>query len=101
MRTPMLPLVVLLTSLVACSDPAVNDSDLQAAVTAAIASSSDLPAGALQVQVMDGVVTISGSLDCESCGGSRNPGGNDTIQMSLGAVVRAVPGVQQVEFVFL
>ena len=48
--------------------------------------------------VAAGVVTITGSLACDDCGGLRTPGGIGTVQQSLGAVVRAVPGVEAVEF---
>jgi len=43
-------------------------------------------------------VTISGSVVCQECGGRRTPGGSGTVQQSLGAVVRAIPGVESVEF---
>jgi hypothetical protein len=45
-----------------------------------------------------GVVSVSGSLSCEDCGGLRTPGNVGTIQETLGAVVRAVPGVDSVQF---
>ena len=32
---------------------------------------------------------------CDGCGGSSTPGGAATVQQSLGAVVRAVPGVER------
>ena len=35
---------------------------------------------------------------CDMCGGSRTPPGVRTIQQSLGAVVRAIPGVKRIEF---
>ena len=63
---------------------------------AAIASASDLPAD-LQVEANDGVVSITGSLACDDCGGLQTPGGIGTVQQSVGAVVRAVPGVEAVE----
>ena len=56
------------------------------------------PAYALTVEVSEGVVTVTGSVVCEDCGGRRTPGGFGTVQQSLGAVVRAIPGVQSVEF---
>ena len=65
---------------------------------AAIARASDVPADAITVVVIDGVVTVTGSVVCEECGGRRTPGGFGTVQQSLGAVVRAIPGVQSVEF---
>ena len=68
------------------------------AVEAAIARASDVPADAITVVVIDGVVTVTGSVVCEECGGRRTPGGFGTVQQSLGAVVRAIPGVQSVEF---
>ncbi len=77
-----------------------NDIELQRMVEDAIAAASDLPDG-LSVQVRDGVVSISGSLSCPDCGGQRTPGTLGTIQQSIGAVVRAVPGVQDVRFTFV
>ena len=74
------------------------DAALEARVTAAIENASDLPKGALTVNASDGIVTISGSVACEGCGGMLTPGGVQTVQQSLGAVVRAVPGVERVEF---
>ena len=74
------------------------DAALEARVTAAIESASDLPNGTLTVDASDGIVTISGSVACDDCGGMLTPGGVQTVQQSLGAVVRAVPGVERVEF---
>lgn len=74
------------------------DAALEARVTAAIENASDLPDGTLTVDARGSVVRISGSVACESCGGMLTPGGVQTIQQSLGAVVRAVPGVERVEF---
>jgi len=92
----LLPVLVLLFG--ACS-PADNEpQSLQQQVASAIASASDLPAQNLTVSVDGGAVLVTGSLECENCGGMRTPGGEDTIQQSLGAVVRAVPGVESVEF---
>ena len=76
----------------------VPDEVLQERVESALASASDVPADALTVVVSDGVVTITGSVVCQECGGRRTPGGSGTVQQSLGAVVRAIPGVESVEF---
>lgn len=76
-----------------------DDEQLRVNVEAALFAASDLPSD-LMVQVTDGVALISGSLDCEDCGGMRTPGTVDTIQQSLGAVVRAVPGVSDVQYAF-
>jgi len=75
----------------------VSDADLQQRVQAAIASASDLPTQ-FRVEANAGLVRLIGSLQCENCGGNRTPGAAGTIQQSLGAVVRAVPGVTRVEF---
>jgi hypothetical protein len=101
-RSRIFLLCAMIGFLLACSEPATSFSDveLQASVSAAIANAGDLPGDSLQITVRDGVVTVSGSLECEACGGNRLPGGEGSIQLSLGAVVRAVPGVQQVKFVF-
>jgi hypothetical protein len=91
-------LPVLLVVLQTCSPAADEEPSLQQQVSAAIASASDLPADSLMVTVEGGRVRVTGSLECEDCGGMRTPGGEGTIQQSLGAVIRAVPGVTSVEF---
>jgi hypothetical protein len=78
--------------------PSAPDRALEARVVAAIVTAADLPADAFVVAASDGVVTITGSVACEGCGGMRTPPGVQSIQQSLGAVVRAVPGVERVEF---
>ena len=81
------------------TEPPGSDAQLQSAIAVALANSSDLPP-ALQVNVAGGIATISGSLACEECEGNVTPGSSGTVQQSIGAVVRAVPGVSRVEFVF-
>ncbi|MEQ1855530.1 MAG: BON domain-containing protein [Longimicrobiales bacterium] len=76
----------------------VPDDVLKARVEAAIAHAADLPADSLVVEASSGVVTITGSLLCNDCGGNATPSGTGTVQQSLGAVVRAVPGVAVVRF---
>ena len=97
--------VLLLAVLASCSDPmpadagaVISDADLQARVQTVLANATDLPGSALQVEVNQGQVTIRGSLDCADCGGTGTPAGSGTVQQSLGAVVRAVPGVTDVVF---
>lgn len=75
-----------------------DDAALRARVEAALASAADLPADSIAVQARNGVVTLTGSVLCDGCGGNSTPGGPATVQQSLGAVVRAVPGVERVEF---
>ena len=75
-----------------------TDLALKARVEAALVSASDVPADSIRVEVNDGVVTLSGSVVCEECGGRRTPPGFGTVQQSLGAVVRAIPGVERLEF---
>jgi hypothetical protein len=91
-------LPVLLVILQTCGPAADEQQSLQQQVNAAIASASDLPVDNLMVTVEGGTVRVTGSLECEDCGGMRTPGGEGTIQQSLGAVIRAVPGVTSVEF---
>jgi hypothetical protein len=74
-----------------------NDAAVKTRVERAITSASDLPQG-ISIDVNAGVVSVSGSLSCEDCGGLRTPGNIGTIQETLGAVVRAVPGVDSVQF---
>ena len=76
----------------------VPDEVLKERVEAALASASDVPADSITVEVSDGVVTLTGSVVCQECGGRRTPGGSGTVQQSLGAIVRAIPGVMSVEF---
>ena len=92
----MLALSACASGIVGAQSPA--DAALEARVTAVIENSSDLPSGALIVDASDGVVRVTGSVVCADCGGMLTPGGTQTIQQSLGAVVRAVPGVERVEF---
>jgi len=75
-----------------------DDAALAARVAAALESASDLPSDAFTVAAEDGVVHIAGSVVCEACGGMQTPSGIQSIQQSLGAVIRAVPGVERVEF---
>jgi hypothetical protein len=99
-----LPVVIYFSTalaLGACGSDAariVPDDVLRGRVEAAVASASDLPENAITVEVSNGVVTLTGSVVCEDCGGLRTPGGSSTIQQSLGAVVRAIPGVQRLDF---
>ena len=81
-----------------CSPGISEDDQLKQNVEAVLSGASDLPHSGLSVAVEGSVVTVSGSIDCEDCGGLRTPGGIDNIQQSLGAVIRAVPGVERVEF---
>ena len=74
------------------------DEALRARVESALAGAADLPADSLTVEVRDGIVTLTGSVLCDACGGNATPGGAGTVQQSLGAVVRAVPGVTSVRF---
>lgn len=79
--------------------PGVNDAELQAQVEALLGRQSDLPPG-LEVSVSAGVVIIGGSLECADCAGWETPGSGGSVQQSVGAVVRAVPGVVEVQFAF-
>lgn len=79
--------------------PEQSDAELQTQIESVLRQQSDLPQG-LQVTVTDGRVMVTGSLECEACGGNATPGTKDTIQQSLGAVVRAVPGVVDLQFAF-
>lgn len=80
-------------------DAISSDDRLKAQVERALASTPDIPPG-LSIEINQGHARISGSLNCEDCGGMRTPGNIDTIQQSLGAIVRAVPGITEVEFFF-
>ncbi len=88
---------VLSAVLFSCTPQGPSDEVLRERVEAVLSNASDVP-GEIEVGVSDGVVTLTGSLLCEDCGGQRTPGGFGTIQQSVGAVVRAIPGVESVEF---
>ena len=97
------PLLCAVAALTACDNgptPAQVSPDeaLEARVESALENASDLPANSLTVEVNDGIVTLTGSVVCEDCGGQRTPAGSATVQQNLGAVVRAIPGVERVEF---
>ena len=74
------------------------DLALKVRIETALVAASDVPADSITVAVSQGVVTLTGSVVCQECGGRRTPGGSGTTQQSLGAVVRAIPGVASVEF---
>lgn len=80
-----------------CTPDGPTDEELEARVEAALTTASDLPPGFV-VEASEGTITITGSLACDECGGLSTPGGVGTVQQSLGAVVRAVPGVEEVVF---
>lgn len=94
----LLALVGAMTAATTAAAQTQEDAALQSRVAAALASASDVPADSITVRVSGGVVTLTGSVVCDGCGGSSTPGGSATVQQSLGAVVRAVPGVERVEF---
>jgi osmotically-inducible protein OsmY len=74
------------------------DAALKARIEVAIEGASDLPTDAIAVEVSSGVVTLTGSVVCDECDQRRTPTGFAGVQQSLGAVVRAIPGVERVEF---
>lgn len=93
-----LALSVLLAAPTVAAAQRSADSVLTARVEAAVRAATDLPSDSIAVRARGGVVTVTGSLLCGDCGGNGTPGGTSTIQQSLGAVVRAVPGVERVIF---
>ena len=64
----------------------VGDEVLKARVEAALASASDVNADRITVDASDGVVTLTGQV------------ASGTEQQSVGAIVRALPGVAEVSF---
>ncbi len=74
-----------------------DDQFLQEQVEQVLAQASDLPDG-LIVEVDGSTVTIAGSVRCDDCGGMRTPGNVGTIEQSMGAMIRAVPGIEQIDF---
>ena len=100
-KTQVLLLSLCLLLQVACaSSPHISDTELQRNVEIALSGASDDLPQRIQVDVSSGVVRVTGTLSCETCGGNVTPGQNGTIQQSLGAVIRTVPGVKDVEFSF-
>lgn len=94
-------LILAALGVASCSDPGPQnppDEVLRERVEVALERASDLPENAIAVTVRDGVVTLTGSIACQDCGGSDTPPGVGTVQQSLGAVVRAIRGVERVEF---
>ncbi len=73
-----------------------SDEVLKARVEAALANAGDVPGDEITVEVTDGVVTLSGKVSSDGQRGVPYPGA--TVQQSIGAVVRAVPGVEEVRF---
>ena len=76
------------------------DEVLRERVEQALTNSMDVPALNITVAVNDGTVTLTASELCaeHECPGRGTPGGVGTVQQSIGAVVRAIPGVRAVEF---
>ncbi|HJN43527.1 MAG: BON domain-containing protein [Vicinamibacterales bacterium] len=73
-----------------------SDDVLKTRVEAALANAEDVPGEEITVEVTDGVVTLSGKVPSDGQRGVPYPGA--TVQQSIGAVVRAVPGVEEVRF---
>jgi osmotically-inducible protein OsmY len=73
-----------------------SDEVLKTRVEAALANAEDVPGEEITVAVTDGVVTLSGTVPSDGQRGVPYPGA--TVQQSIGAVVRAVPGVEEVQF---
>ncbi len=65
---------------------AVSDAVLRVRVEDALASASDVNAGRLTIETSRGAVTLSGQV------------ASGLEQQSVGAIVRAVPGVEEVFF---
>ena len=63
-----------------------GDEVLQARVEAALAGASDVDAAGITVDARRGVVTLTGQV------------ASPTEQQSVGAIVRAIPGVRDVAF---
>ena len=99
-----LALVIVLGSLAAaavggCASPGTqqtSDEVLRARVQAALVNAADVPGQEITVEVSDGVVTLTGQVSSDGQRGVPYP--SATVQQSIGAVVRAVPGVQEVRF---
>lgn len=73
-----------------------SDEALKARVQAALVSASDVPGREITVEVSGGVVTLAGRVSSDQMRGAAYPGA--FLQQSVGAIVRAVPGVKDVRF---
>jgi hypothetical protein len=73
-----------------------SDEALKARVHAALMSAKDVPGREITVDAAGGVVTLKGQLSSDSMRGVAYP--SAILQQSIGAVVRAVPGVKDVRF---
>ena len=77
------------------------DEVLKERVEGALMNSSDIPGEDIRVEVDEGVVMLTASNLCqdpEECPGRSTPGRLGTVQQSIGAVLRAIPGVKDVQF---
>ena len=82
-----------------CASPSTqgpSDEVLRARVQAALENAADVPGREITVEVADGVVTLTGQVSSDALRGVPYP--SATVQQSIGAVVRAVPGVKEVRF---
>ena len=77
--------IVLGTGLGAGVEPA-DDTSLRTRVEAALESATDVDSDRITVEANEGVVTLTGQV------------ASGTEQQSVGAIVRAVPGVEDVRF---
>lgn len=75
---------------------ATTDDLLRARVVAALTNASDLPGRDIAVEVKSGIVILRGRISASSMRGVTYP--TAMMQQSVGAVVRAVPGVKQIQF---
>lgn len=82
--------VTVLTGTFACAarqaSTTTDDEVLRARVEAALARASDVHADGITIDARRGVVTVTGRV------------GSETEQQSVGAIVRAIPGVRGVSF---
>jgi hypothetical protein len=73
-----------------------SDEALKARVQAALASATDVPGRDITVDVKGGVVNLTGRVPSDAMRGAAYPGA--FLQQSVGAIVRAIPGVKDVRF---
>lgn len=86
------------TALLAACASGPSDAAIEEEVRTVLQSAADVPGSQLEVTVENGVVALTGSTECPDCGGQATPGGRATVEQSIGAIIRAVPGVQDVTF---
>jgi osmotically-inducible protein OsmY len=95
-RLSLALIVAFVATSVAYAQRRPSDEALKARVQAALVNASDVPGRDITVDVKAGVVNLTGRVPSDGMRGSAYPGA--FLQQSVGAIVRAIPGVKDVRF---